>query len=35
MCKELPVIQVNRVVDKKRIMRKNGGPRRRKSTRGR
>jgi hypothetical protein len=35
MCKELLVIPVNRVVDKKRIIRKNGGPRRRKNTRGR
>jgi hypothetical protein len=34
MCKELPVISVNRVVDKKRIIEKNGGPRRRKDTRG-
>jgi hypothetical protein len=25
MCKELPVIPVNRVVDKKKIIRKNGG----------
>jgi hypothetical protein len=29
MCKEMPVILVNRVVDKKRIIGKNGGPRRR------
>jgi hypothetical protein len=29
------VISVNRVVDKKRIIGKNGGPRRRKGTRGR
>jgi hypothetical protein len=35
MCKETPVIPVNRVVDEKRIMRKNGGPRRRRGTRGR
>jgi hypothetical protein len=28
-CKEKPVITVNRVVDPKRIIRKNGGPRRR------
>jgi hypothetical protein len=35
MCKELLVVPVNRVVDKKRIIRKNGGPRRRKNTRGR
>jgi hypothetical protein len=26
MCKELPVILVNKVVDPKRIIRKNGGP---------
>jgi hypothetical protein len=35
MCKEIPVIPVNRVVDKKRITGKNGGPRRRRGTRGR
>jgi hypothetical protein len=35
MCKEMLVISVNRVVDKKRIIRKNGGPRRRKGTLGR
>jgi hypothetical protein len=29
MCKEMPVSQVNRAVDKKRIIGKNGGPRRR------
>jgi hypothetical protein len=29
MCKELPVIPVNKVVDQKRIIGKNGGPRRR------
>jgi hypothetical protein len=34
MCKEMPVIPVDRVVDKKRIIRKNGGPRRRRGTRG-
>jgi hypothetical protein len=34
MCKELPVIPVNKVVDPKRIIRKNGGPRRRRGTRG-
>jgi hypothetical protein len=28
MCKETPVISVDRVVDKKRIIVKNGGPRR-------
>jgi hypothetical protein len=35
MCKELWVILVIRVVDKKRIIRKNGGPRRRKGTKTR
>jgi hypothetical protein len=35
MCKEMPVIPVNKVVDQKRIIEKNGGPRRRKGTRGR
>jgi hypothetical protein len=35
MCKEMPVILVNKVVDPKRIIRKNGGPRRRRGTRGR
>jgi hypothetical protein len=30
----MPVIPVNRVVDKKRIIGKNGGPRRRRGTRG-
>jgi hypothetical protein len=34
MCKEMPVIPVNKVVDPKRIIGKNGGPRRR-GTRGR
>jgi hypothetical protein len=34
MCKEMPVIPVNRLVDLKRIIRKNGGPRRRRGTRG-
>jgi hypothetical protein len=34
MCKELPVIPVNKVVDPKRIIGKNGGPRRRRGTRG-
>jgi hypothetical protein len=34
MCKEMLVIPVNRVVDKKRIIGKNGGPRRRTGTRG-
>jgi hypothetical protein len=31
----MPVIPVNRMVDKKRIIGKNGGPRRRRGTRGR
>jgi hypothetical protein len=31
----MPVIQVNKVVDLKRIIGENGGPRRRKGTRGR
>jgi hypothetical protein len=35
MCKEMLVIRVNRVVNKKRIIRKNGGLRRRRGTRGR
>jgi hypothetical protein len=35
MCKEMPVILVNRVVDSKRIIRKNGESRRRRDTRGR
>jgi hypothetical protein len=35
MCKEMPVILVDRVVGKKRIIGKNGEPRRRKGTRGR
>jgi hypothetical protein len=35
MCKEMLVIAVNRVVDKKRIIGKNGGPRRKKGARGR
>jgi hypothetical protein len=35
MCKELPVIPVNKVVDPKRIIRKNGVSRRRRGTRGR
>jgi hypothetical protein len=34
MCKELPVIPVYKVVDLKRIIGKNGGPRRRRGTRG-
>jgi hypothetical protein len=35
MCKEILVIPVNKVVDTKRIIGKNGGPRRRRGTRGR
>jgi hypothetical protein len=35
MCKEMPVIPVNSMVDKKRIMGKNGVPKRRRGTRGR
>jgi hypothetical protein len=35
MFKEMPVISVHRVVDKKRIIRKHGGRRRRRGTRGR
>jgi hypothetical protein len=35
MCREMPVIRVNKVVDPKRIFRKNGGLRRRRGTRGR
>jgi hypothetical protein len=35
MCKEMLVIPVNRGVGKKRIIVKNGGPRRRRGTRGR
>jgi hypothetical protein len=34
MCKEMGVIPVNRVVDKKRKIRNNGGPRRRRCKRG-
>jgi hypothetical protein len=34
MGKETPVILVNRVVDTKRIIGNNGGPRRRRGTRG-
>jgi hypothetical protein len=34
MFKEMPVIPVNRVVDPKRIIGNNGGPRRRRGTRG-
>jgi hypothetical protein len=33
MYKEMPVILVNRVVDPKRTIRKNGGPRRERDTR--
>jgi hypothetical protein len=35
MCKEMPVIPVDRLVDKKTIIGKNGGPRRRRGTWGR
>jgi hypothetical protein len=35
MCKELPVIPANEAVDPKRIIRKNGGLRRKRGTRGR
>jgi hypothetical protein len=35
MCKEMPVILIDRVVDKKRIIGKNGGQRRRRGTMGR
>jgi hypothetical protein len=35
MCKELPVIPVNNAVNPKRIIGKNGGPRRRRGKRGR
>jgi hypothetical protein len=35
MCKEMLVIPVNKVVDPKRIIGKNGGPRRTRDTRGR
>jgi hypothetical protein len=34
MFKEMPVIPVNKMVDPKRIIEKNGGPRRRRGTRG-
>jgi hypothetical protein len=34
MCLEMLVIPVNRVVDMKRILRKNGGPRPRRRRRG-
>jgi hypothetical protein len=34
MCEEMPVIPVNRVVDKIKNNWKNGGPRRRRGTRG-
>jgi tetrahydromethanopterin S-methyltransferase subunit A len=34
MCKEMPVIPVDSVADKKRIIGKNGGPRRRRGIRG-
>jgi hypothetical protein len=35
MCKEMPVVPVDRGLDKKRIIGKNGGPRRRRGTWGR
>jgi hypothetical protein len=35
MCKEMSVILVNKVVDPKRIIRKNGGLKRRRCTKGR
>jgi hypothetical protein len=34
MCKEMQVILVNKVVDPERTIGKNGGPRRRRGTRG-
>jgi hypothetical protein len=34
MCKEMPVIPVDRVVNKKRIIGKNGGPRRKGEAQG-
>jgi hypothetical protein len=34
MCKEMLVILINTAVDKKRIIGKNGGPRRRRGKRG-
>jgi hypothetical protein len=34
MCKKMLVIPIDRVVDKKRIIGKNEGPRRRRGTRG-
>jgi hypothetical protein len=34
MCKEMPVIPINRVVDPKKNKQKNGGLRRRRGTRG-
>jgi hypothetical protein len=34
MCKEMSIFPVNREVDPKRIIGKNGGPRRRRGTRG-
>jgi hypothetical protein len=34
MCEEMPVIPVDRVVDNKRIVGKNGGPRRMRGPRG-
>jgi hypothetical protein len=35
MCEEMPDIPIKRVVDMKRIIRKSGGPSRRRGTRGR
>jgi hypothetical protein len=35
MCKKMPVILVNKVVDLKRIIGKNGRPKMRRGTRGR
>jgi hypothetical protein len=34
MCKEMPAVLVNRMMDQKRIIRKNGGRRRRRDTSG-
>jgi GTPase Era involved in 16S rRNA processing len=34
MCKEMPTIPVDRVTDKKIIMGKNGGPKKRRGTKG-
>jgi tetrahydromethanopterin S-methyltransferase subunit A len=35
LCKEMSVIPVNRIEEEKRIIGQNGGPRRRRGTRGR